>query len=76
MCHAIRQGQTGQLVTDLHRLKQGDVIAPMLFNNFLDSICRYIESKTGELGLKLGYSIDGHLIDCRIPNDHICSAGI
>ena len=34
MCHAIRQGQTGHLVTDRHRLKQGNVIAPMLFNNF------------------------------------------
>ena len=41
--------------------KQGDVNAPLFFNVFLDSICRYIESKAGELDLRLAYDIDGHL---------------
>ena len=34
----------------------------------LDSICRYIESKAGELGLRLAYNIDGHLTGRRRPN--------
>ena len=29
--------------------KQGDVNAPLFFNVFLDSICRYIQSKIGDL---------------------------
>ena len=35
---------------------------------FLDSICRYIESKEGELGFNLAYNIDGHLTGRRKPN--------
>ena len=48
--------------------KQGDVNAPLFFNIFLDSICRYIQSKIGDLGFQLGYNIDGHLTGRRKPN--------
>ena len=45
--------------------------APLFFNVFLDSICRYIESKAGELGLRLSYNIDGHLTGRRRPNGSV-----
>ena len=48
--------------------KQGDVNAPLFFNVFLDSICKYIHSKIGDLGFQLGYNIDGHLTGRRRPN--------
>ena len=57
-----RQGSWFQVSTGF---KQGDVNAPLFFNVFLDSICRYIESKAGELGLRLTYNIDGHLTGHR-----------
>ena len=60
-----RQGSWFQVSTGF---KQGDVNAPLFFNVFLDSICRYIESKAGELGLRLAYNIDGHLTGRRRPN--------
>ena len=47
--------------------KQGDVNAPMLFNVFLDSICRCIERRVCHLGVNVGYSIDGHLTECKRP---------
>ena len=48
--------------------KQGDVNAPLFFNIFLDSICRYIEAKAGELGFSLAYNTDGHLTGRRKPS--------
>ena len=42
--------------------KQGDVNAPLFFNIFLDSICRYVEAAAGELGPMLAYNIDGHIV--------------
>ena len=60
-----RQGSWFQVSTGF---KQGNVNAPLFFNVFLDSICRYIESKAGELGLRLPYNIDGHLTGRRRPN--------
>ena len=48
--------------------RQGDVNAPLVFNIFLGAICRYIESKLGDLGFKLAYGIDGHLTGRRKPN--------
>ena len=65
MCDEGRQGSWFQVSTGI---KQGDEYAPLFFNVFLDSICRYIESKAGELGLRLAYSIDGHLTGCTRPN--------
>ncbi len=47
--------------------KQGDVNAPMLFNVFLDSICRRIEHRVHHLGINVGYSLDGHLTECKRP---------
>ncbi len=40
-----RQGSWFQVSTGF---KEGDVNAPLFFNAFLDSICRYIESNAGE----------------------------
>jgi len=51
-------------MTILH-VKQGDVNAPIFFNIFLDSTCRYIKSKAGDLGLKLTNNIDGHMTGRR-----------
>ena len=48
--------------------KQGDGNAPLLFNIFLDSICRYVEATAGELGLTLACNIDGHLTGRRKPD--------
>ena len=42
--------------------------APLFFNVFRDSICRYIESKIGGSGFQLAYNIDGHLMGRRKPN--------
>lgn len=47
--------------------KQGDVNAPMLFNVFLDSICRCIERRVCHMGINVGYNIDGHLTRCNRP---------
>ncbi len=53
--------------------KQGDVNAPMLFNVFLDSICRCIERRVCHLGVNAGYSSDGHLTECKRPaNNMFC----
>ena len=60
-----KQGSWFQVSTGF---KQGDVNAPLFFNIFLDSICRYIESKADELGFSLAYNIDGHLTGRRKPN--------
>ena len=51
-------------MTILH-VKQGDVNAPIFFNIFRDSTCRYIKSKAGDLGLKLTNNIDGHMTGRR-----------
>ena len=63
-----RQGSWFQVSTGF---KQGDVNAPLFFNIFLDSICRYIESIVGELGFNLACNINGHLTGRRKPNGSI-----
>ena len=60
-----KQGSWFQVSTGF---KQGDVNAPLLFNIFLDSICRYIEFQADKLGFSLAYNIDGHLTGRRKPN--------
>ena len=47
---------------------QGNVNTPICFNVFLDSICKYVQSKFADLGSQLHYNIDGHLTGRRKPN--------
>ena len=42
-------------------------LAAAEFNVFLESICRCIEQQVSHMGVNVGYSIDGHLTECKRP---------
>jgi hypothetical protein len=66
----VRQPQDNAWFNVRIGFKQGDVNALMLFNIFLDTICRLIEPLPNHLGLNVGYEIDGHLASCRLQQYH------
>ena len=49
-------------------VKQGDVLAPLLFNLYMDTVARQLLPQLQSLGVTVHYSIDGHLTRLSTPS--------